>query len=382
MIDAREVALEEIHPSPNNARRELGDLSELAASIHAVGILQPLLVVPNDDGFELVAGHRRLAAARLAGLMIAPVVVRERIGRNQGHISKRLALLKLPARAREAIDAGELTIELGLELAAAAQEDRGVATEIAEVFAEKLDERWPGRWELEGILRDHEHRRARIKRLEELKASGIRVLAKAPRGAVALSRHGPLSHVNHKTHEAQPCHVVVMEDYFDHLMCTEPSNHPAPKQKEKTKVRKIDAEIDAEIQSLAEAAERRRGFLVSLFGAKRAPKGMLELICRQLLIAEQVYPDVNVVSEILGFDRRGTRSQQVDALAGWVGGDQGRQQRAAAAAICSDIEADIETPMWPWPSEADAYFAWLTLNGYEPSEAETAELARGSSGDR
>jgi ParB family chromosome partitioning protein len=52
------------------------DLQELSNSIKAQGIIQPLLVRQSDDGYELVAGERRLRAARKAGLAQVPVVIK------------------------------------------------------------------------------------------------------------------------------------------------------------------------------------------------------------------------------------------------------------------------------------------------------------------
>jgi ParB family chromosome partitioning protein len=57
---------------PANVRVELGDLDELAASIRQVGILEPLVVVPTDDGHRIVTGHRRKAAAIAAELATVP----------------------------------------------------------------------------------------------------------------------------------------------------------------------------------------------------------------------------------------------------------------------------------------------------------------------
>ncbi len=51
-------------------------LAELGASVRAVGIIQPLVVRKSGDGFELIAGERRLRAAKLAGLARVPVVLR------------------------------------------------------------------------------------------------------------------------------------------------------------------------------------------------------------------------------------------------------------------------------------------------------------------
>src|SRR5262245_8363810 len=58
----------------DNIRENLTNLDELAHAIRSVGILSPLLVEDHpDDGLVLIAGHRRLAAARLAGCKAVPV---------------------------------------------------------------------------------------------------------------------------------------------------------------------------------------------------------------------------------------------------------------------------------------------------------------------
>lgn len=74
-----EVAVDRITPSPFQPRRTFDEakIEELAASIRNQGIIQPLVVRPKGDGFELIAGERRWRAAIKAGLTRAPVVVRE-----------------------------------------------------------------------------------------------------------------------------------------------------------------------------------------------------------------------------------------------------------------------------------------------------------------
>lgn len=70
----------DILPNPNQPRRrfDYDELEGLAQSIRANGILQPLLVRQLDDGkYELVAGERRLRAARLIGLTKLPCIVNE-----------------------------------------------------------------------------------------------------------------------------------------------------------------------------------------------------------------------------------------------------------------------------------------------------------------
>ena len=79
-VGFREVAVELIVPNPRQPRREFDEaaLLALADSIRSRGVLQPIVVRPVSGGtFELVAGERRLRAARLAELERIPAVVRE-----------------------------------------------------------------------------------------------------------------------------------------------------------------------------------------------------------------------------------------------------------------------------------------------------------------
>src|SRR5690242_2521043 len=71
------VGVEEIQPNPVQPRRVFDEerLRELAQSIQANGIIQPLVVRRAEGRLQLVAGERRLRAAKLAGLERVPVVV-------------------------------------------------------------------------------------------------------------------------------------------------------------------------------------------------------------------------------------------------------------------------------------------------------------------
>lgn len=102
------IPVAQLHPHPDNPRKDLGDITELTASIKANGVLQNLTVVPranpdvnyeelcrqyyadpteesrtklnqfrNTDGYTVIIGHRRLAAAKAAGLMELPCIVVE-----------------------------------------------------------------------------------------------------------------------------------------------------------------------------------------------------------------------------------------------------------------------------------------------------------------
>jgi ParB family chromosome partitioning protein len=150
-----EIALEQITPSPFQPRRSFDEtkIAELAASICNQGIIQPLVVRPKADGFELIAGERRWRAAMKAGLARVPVVVRhaddhealqlalienlqredlnpieeangyrrlqeefhwsqeemaEKVGKSRPAIANSLRLLSLPAEVQQEITAGNL----------------------------------------------------------------------------------------------------------------------------------------------------------------------------------------------------------------------------------------------------------------------------------
>lgn len=80
------IAVDKLHPHPQNPRKVIGDVTELAESIKANGILQNLTVVPmNDDWteFTVIIGHRRLAAAKQAGLTELPCAVVEMTEKEQ-----------------------------------------------------------------------------------------------------------------------------------------------------------------------------------------------------------------------------------------------------------------------------------------------------------
>src|SRR5690348_12537314 len=76
----REIALEEIERNPFQTRGHMdeGELAELAASITANGVVQPVLVRPLANGrFQLIAGERRWRASQIAGKKTIPAILRQ-----------------------------------------------------------------------------------------------------------------------------------------------------------------------------------------------------------------------------------------------------------------------------------------------------------------
>ena len=75
----QEIGIDAISPNPYQARTVWNEqeLADLAESIRANGIIQPIVVRPTDTGYQLIAGERRLRAAKLASLTSIPALVRQ-----------------------------------------------------------------------------------------------------------------------------------------------------------------------------------------------------------------------------------------------------------------------------------------------------------------
>ena len=112
-----EVPLARVRPNPYQPRRHMDDagLQELAASIREHGVLQPVLVTETLDGYQLIAGERRVRASRIAGLERIPALVRQLANRDQLEV----ALVENVQRAdlnpiEEALAYRQLMDEFGL----------------------------------------------------------------------------------------------------------------------------------------------------------------------------------------------------------------------------------------------------------------------------
>lgn len=151
-----EIPVEQIAPNPHQPRQVMDEakLQELANSIAAHGLIQPLVVTRVGEGYQLIAGERRWRASRLAGLITVPVIVKEsspqqmlelalveniqradlnpleeaeayahlmqefgltqeavaeRVGKSRTAVANTVRLLHLPEEARAALAAGEIS---------------------------------------------------------------------------------------------------------------------------------------------------------------------------------------------------------------------------------------------------------------------------------
>ncbi|ATF16452.1 ParB/RepB/Spo0J family partition protein [Brevibacillus sp. HB1.2] len=178
----KEVSINEIRPNPYQPRKEFEQsaIEELAQSIKEHGIIQPLIVRKSIKGYELVAGERRLRAAKVAGLKEVPVVVKaytdqqlmeialienlqrenlnpleeaeaydklishhdytqeqlaQKIGKSRPHVANMLRLLQLPEKIRKMVSASELS--MGHSRALLGVTDKKLQQQLANDVVEK-----------------------------------------------------------------------------------------------------------------------------------------------------------------------------------------------------------------------------------------------------
>jgi len=84
-----EILVDSIRPNPHQPRRDFNEtsLGELAASLKSTGLVQPIIVRQVDGGYELIAGERRLRAAKLAGLTALPAFIKTVDGPTQAQMA-------------------------------------------------------------------------------------------------------------------------------------------------------------------------------------------------------------------------------------------------------------------------------------------------------
>jgi ParB/RepB/Spo0J family partition protein len=205
MSDLQTIPVASIRPHVHNVRRDLGDLTELVDSIKGVGLLQPLTVAPDadGDGFVIIAGHRRFAAAVQSGADALPCIVRfdlsslakqlqaqlvenlqrtdltvmeeadayqqlellgvkeaaiaKATGRSRATVHQRLLLASLPTERREQYEGGKLSLEGAVKCAKLRQQyadDAEILTAIDKAETWAFRDGWGIDRQIEQILED------------------------------------------------------------------------------------------------------------------------------------------------------------------------------------------------------------------------------------
>jgi len=177
-----EVEIDEIRPNPFQPRMKFNDqtIEELARSIRESGVVQPVLVVPEEDHYKIIVGERRWRAAQKAGLRKIPVLIRnipkekqlevslienihreelnpmeiaqayqrlieeqnctqqdvaDKVGKDRTSVTNYLRLLKLPKQVQDQVNDG--TISMGHARAVLALEDESAQLYACQQIVEK-----------------------------------------------------------------------------------------------------------------------------------------------------------------------------------------------------------------------------------------------------
>lgn len=109
------ISVDKIKPHPDNPRKDVGDVAELAESVKQNGIMQNLTVIPTGSGeYMALIGHRRLAAAKAAGLDKVPCIVVGNLSRSE-QVSIMLAenMQRSDLTGMEQVDGMQMMLDLG-----------------------------------------------------------------------------------------------------------------------------------------------------------------------------------------------------------------------------------------------------------------------------
>jgi ParB family chromosome partitioning protein len=426
-----EISVELIDPSPNNPRSDLGDLKEMAESIRQVGVLQPLQVRPNGDRFDLIYGHRRLAAAKLAERATVPVFLAPEadeaadhtrrlvenlhredltpldearayqqllglgvkggqrglarmVGKSQSHVSKRLALLELPDEVQAYVDSGRITPTEAVELSKLSDEperlQRVVKAGVADGSTSLTHQ---VKRELAARGRAAEQQR----QLAELRAAGVAVVDD-PRpynredGPVPLTW---LPWVDADEHAGTNCHAVTPREIRGVLtLCLNPQAHPNPAaaaaDEKQARLAAEAAEARAEQDARLQARKERWAFAAGLV-AKGSPADGAALAVHQCLTGDSyLRVDDEAVAELL--DLKADTFNGKDAAAAvkaYAAKGTRNAQRAVYAIAVALAEASLRDPAYYGETGSflaqRAYFDHLVAAGYTLSRFDQEDLA-------
>lgn len=272
------VSLDLIDHHPNQPRTKLEGIKELAASIAKCGIIQPPLVIADGDRYITIAGHRRIAAARLAKLTAIDVnvaadwteagmlegalaenmqrsdmtavdtargmqtlldmgVARDRVSQVTGRSEAELAFAESVAQAPKKKADKVATVQASLEEAAALVEFADDAQTVEDLTGGIGSARFAQTVASARAKRERDLKVAKAR--GELEAAGVRILSRDERWrAYSMGNIG----VKLKDHTACPGHAAYVDGYTAEVsyMCTDPKLHgigksgaPAKSEKEK-----------------------------------------------------------------------------------------------------------------------------------------------------
>jgi len=417
--------------NPANVREDLRNLDELAESIAESGIVEPLVVVPLEEGHRILAGHRRAAAAVIAELNVVPCWVRadlaeaesdqlaaaliENVQRDdltaleEAHAYAQLSAFPnwSPGRIAQATGRDQLSVRRSIEATQLAKELQPAAIsgqlsldEAARVasfaddepdtYADLVNIATSGgiRHALVRAERQREVARRRAEVRAELEANGVRIIRR-PRHYDTALRLNSLTdeegvELDANEHAAS-CegHAVYIDDYDGEAvgLCTDPARfgHRTPywyrHESEEAAAARIAAEEAAKARqaALEDAATLRQSFIRSLIASKdKAPSGTLRLAVELLVDGYFGLPAPQNLAWYFGYDD----PSEIDAaavLAEVVRKAPERRLPVLALAVAAvGAEDNVRSFANRWGSAALAlrWLSYLAGAGHELTDAE------------
>lgn len=421
-----------VKPSPDNPRQQAGDVTDLATSIKAVGVLEPLIVMPNGtgDSYTIVCGARRYAGAKSAKLKEVPVIVRkdldtksaleimlienlhredlnpieeaesykrliedvgvsqrdlsQRIGRSQPHISKRLSLLSLPEGLQADVAKG--SVGLG-----DAQEYTRIKDD-PEALAEAIETRSNDAYRstktvVDQILAHAERSKKQEAALAKAEKEGMTVLTGDEwRYKSTVKRVGPGSYdgldaVKPAQHKKLECHAVGV-DYDASLipLCTKPANHreesKGSSKYESSSGRVVSGQRREHEKQLRQARKDREDAALKLL-SKRVPKGgLFDQVVTAFITSANGNP-IKYACKLLGIESTGDENTHMDhsqVLLNFADESPDQMARAGLALSCAVAEERINGG-WGWGDPIVlGHFDVLEAGGYNITKPEELEL--------
>lgn len=297
-------------PHPDNIRRRIGDVAELAKSIQGTGILEPLLVLPaGEDGKHLVvAGHRRLAAARKAKLAEAPCIVRDldpaevleamlvenvqraditpveegkayarlttelghtvkelarKVGRSEATVKSRLNLVTLPDEVLAEVEAGKVTLGDAEKLTAFVDDDDAMAHLAGNPTLNP--------WAIERYVNQRDREAAIASEREKLAKAGLTEFQKpagwwTPYSLTSLSKPVPVKLLGFTAtqHKGEPCHQVLLDTSYSTKVervpiCTQPKRHTTEGPAKNRSELQVTADVWSKSANEPDQGDKQRG---------------------------------------------------------------------------------------------------------------------------
>lgn len=338
----QELHMDQLAVHPKNVRRDVGNVVELANSITEQGILQPLVVAPSLDGgegFTIIAGHRRHAAAKLANVDLLPCVIREDLdtepkqlvamlventqrtdltmteeaeayqallefpdwnvktvakatGRSQATVRKRLLLNKLPDEAKGQLDNQTLNVDQALVLVDFVHDEEATA-KLLEAAAEGRN--WNYTVELETRRRDAPMKVANAN--AALEAAGIELVPESQRYSGPWNRLYEHADARSIEDHAAAGHRAFVSMWGEIEWFEKPTKAPKVKielTEEEKEAKRRDAELTAALDiAHAVRAEHFKSVI------KSPPEGAADEALYRLLL-DHLHRRIDLFAEITG----------------------------------------------------------------------------------